>query len=120
MKTKFLFICTANKDRSPTAKALCAQYTHLEGLSAGTSKYAKRPLTEELVRWADVLVVMERGHLEHIREHYPEAAEGRPIHCLDIPDEFRSMDPALVRMLRERLQPIVEAYRVEPASRGEA
>lgn len=112
MKTKFLIICTGNKDRSPTAKALCWQYANLEVRSAGTSKYAKTPLTAEMVRAADVLVVMEPGHVAHIRENYPEAAEAKPIHCLDIPDEFQSMDPVLVRLLQERLGPIVEPYRV--------
>jgi len=110
MKTKFLFICTGNKDRSPTAAALCRQYAHLEVSSAGTSKYAKTPLHEEMVRATDVLVVMERGHVEYIQEHFPEAADGKPLYCLDIPDEFQSMDPALVRLLRERLEPIITTY----------
>lgn len=113
MKTKILFICTGNRDRGPTAKALCVQYPNLEARAAGTSKYAITPLTEVMVRETDVLAVMEQGHAEHIREHYAEAAEGKPLHCLDIPDEFQSMEPALVRLLQERLKPILEAYHIK-------
>ena len=109
-KTKFLLICTGNKDRSLRAAALYRQYMHLEVGSAGTSKCVKTPLREEMVRATDVLVMMERGHVEHLQEHHPEASESKPLYCLDIPDEFQSMHPTLVRMLQERLQPIVNIY----------
>lgn len=111
MKTKVLCICTGNKDRSPTAAAICSQFPNLEVRSAGTSLYAINPLTEDMVCAADVLVVMEREHAEHIREHYPEALDDKPLYCLDIPDEYRGMAPELMCLLKEKLAPILEEYR---------
>mgnify|MGYP003623783245 CR=1 FL=1 len=115
MTTKFLIICTGNNDRSPTAAAVCRQFPNLEVRSAGTSLYAITPLTAEMVSAADVLIVMERGHVAHIEEHYPEAAAAKAVYCLEIPDEFSCMDPTLMRMLQERLQPIIEKHCLRPS-----
>lgn len=118
MKTKLLCVCTGNRDRSPTAAAICRQFPNIDVRSAGTSLHAINPLTEDLVRAADVLVVMEPGHAEHIRDHYSGALGGKPLYCLDIPDEYRGMDPVLVRLLKEKLEPILEECRTRANVHG--
>lgn len=102
MKTKILFVCTANKDRSPTAAALYRDRPYLEVKSAGTSEYAKTPLTDELLAWADIILVMERAHEAYIRENFPASAE-KKIHCLKIKDKYRYGDSNLIRKIEERM-----------------
>ncbi len=46
-------MCTANRDRSPTAEDLYANDARYEVRSAGTWQYAVTPISDELVAWAD-------------------------------------------------------------------
>ncbi|MGE3624530.1 MAG: phosphotyrosine protein phosphatase, partial [Bdellovibrionales bacterium] len=65
---KVLFVCTANKLRSPTAEAVFGTHPGLEVRSAGLDPHATTPLTAELVAWAERLIVMEQRHREKIRK----------------------------------------------------
>ena len=56
---KVLFVCTANKLRSPTAEDVFCDYPGIEAVSAGTDAQAPRPLTKELVASADLIFAME-------------------------------------------------------------
>lgn len=69
---KVLFVCTANKLRSPTAQAVFAEHPGLEARSAGLDAAAVQPLTEELVSWADRLFVMETRQRDIIRRRFPQ------------------------------------------------
>jgi predicted protein tyrosine phosphatase len=63
-----LFVCTANKLRSPTTEDVFKDYPGVEALSAGTESEAPRPLTEELVASVDLMFAMEgqiTGHTRH-------------------------------------------------------
>lgn len=92
-----LFVCTGNTCRSPMAEAIAraalAQrgWTHVRVDSAGTAAgwdapasehaiavcaehgldlegHRSQPLTAELVRWADLILVMSASHLDAVRE----------------------------------------------------
>jgi predicted protein tyrosine phosphatase len=52
-----------------------------------------------MVEWADIIFVMEKGHRDRLRKRFKASLEGTRIVCLNIPDEYEFMDPALVRML---------------------
>lgn len=104
---KVLFVCTANKLRSPTAEAVFASHPGLEVRSAGLDAAAPRPLTAELLAWADRLLVMERRHRELIRKRYRAALGSRPVIVLGIPDEFEFMQEELVALLKERVPPFL-------------
>jgi predicted protein tyrosine phosphatase len=107
-KTKLLFVCSCNRDRSPTAEALYRSYPRLETQSAGTSKYAASALTEQMVQWADIVVVMEPCHEDYIQENFHKAAEGKTIFCLNIPDRYRFMDAELIRLIGEKTDSLLE------------
>lgn len=91
-----LFVCTGNTCRSPLAEALARDHlrrrgwAHVEVASAGThaeegepaakhsvvvgerrgldlAAHRSRPLTPELVAWADLILVMGAGHLTPVR-----------------------------------------------------
>lgn len=44
---------------------------------------------------------MERKHLQRLRAEYGRMLEHKPIHVLDIPDDFQYMDPELIEMLEQ-------------------
>jgi predicted protein tyrosine phosphatase len=86
-----LFICSQNRLRSPTAEQLFSHYPGIEAMSAGTNNDAETALDGELIDWADLIFVMEKAHL------------GKRVVCLDIPDDYDFMDPALVRLLEAKV-----------------
>ena len=98
-----LFVCSQNRLRSPTAEQIFADRPDIEVSSAGTNHDAENPLTGELVRWADVIVVMEKTQRAKLRRRFREALNGKRVICLDIPDEYAFMEPALVHLLEARM-----------------
>ena len=97
-----LFVCTGNVNRSPMAEALLRKFLSREGRkdvlvqSAGThafmgspspaeaikvaevagvdlSRHRSRPLSRELVDWADRIVIMGPEHRDFIEMTFPDA-----------------------------------------------
>jgi predicted protein tyrosine phosphatase len=99
----FLFICSQNRLRSPTAEQVFSQYPGIETMSAGTNNDAETPLDGELVDWADLIFVMEKAHLNKLRGRFKARLGGKRVVCLDIPDDYDFMDPALVRLLEAKV-----------------
>ncbi len=100
-----LFVCSQNRLRSPTAEQVFSQRPDLEVASAGTNNDAENPITSELIKWADVIVVMEKMHRTKVQKRFRSSLNGKRLICLDIPDNFAFMDPALVALLEKRLAP---------------
>ncbi|EJK7062794.1 phosphotyrosine protein phosphatase [Salmonella enterica] len=96
-----LFICSRNQWRSPTAEQVFRRYPCLSVRSAGTSRNAKKSVSCGLLLWADVICVMEQKHKDRLMAEYRRIIENKPLHVLDIPDDYRYMDPELVRQLEE-------------------
>lgn len=44
---------------------------------------------------------MEEKHKSRLVAEFTRLIEGKPIHVLDIPDEYKFMDPELVEMLEQ-------------------
>lgn len=101
--TNVLFVCSQNRLRSPTAEQVFATRRDLEVMSAGTNNDADNPLTAELVTWADVIVVMEKTHRTKVQTRFRSGLNGKRMICLDIPDDYACMDPALITLLTARL-----------------
>lgn len=102
MKT-VLFVCSQNRLRSPTAEQIFAYRTDIEVASAGTNHDAETPLSVELVRWADVIVVMEKTHRTKVQRRFRAVLGGKRVICLDIPDDYEFMEPGLVSLLEARM-----------------
>jgi len=98
---RVLFVCSRNQWRSPTAERVWRRHPRVEARSAGTSPNARHPVSIEDVRWADVIVVMEEKHRARLLTEFRRPMDGKPVHVLDIPDDYRFMDPELVEELRE-------------------
>ncbi len=101
---RLLFVCTANICRSPMAEGLARAYGNerrwrVESRSAGTRaldghpaapnavkalrelgidirENRSQPVTDELVAWADRILVMEMRHAQDLREEFP-ASDGK-------------------------------------------
>lgn len=103
--TNVLFICGKNQWRSPTAEQVFAERPGIVCASAGLSHDAEVPLTAELVEWAELLFVMENQHKSKLSARYKACLSGKRVVCLDIPDIYRFMDPALVALLHRKVTP---------------
>lgn len=101
--TNVLFVCSANLDRSPTAEELFQDHPGIAVASAGTATDATRPLSAEVIGWADVIIVMEEAHREAIKTRFGSSLAAKRVVCLDIPDDFRRGDTELVKLLKARV-----------------
>jgi len=101
--TNILFVCSQNKLRSPTAEQIFADHPGVETDSAGTNKDAENPLSFELVRWADMIFVMEKTHRNKLQKRYRAALGDARVICLDIPDDYEFMDEALIELLKVKV-----------------
>ena len=100
---KVLFLCSQNRLRSPTAEQVFATWPNIEVESAGMNHDADTPVTAQVVEWADIIFVMERSHRNKLQKRFRGHIRGRVI-CLNVPDDYAYMDPALVSLFR-RLVP---------------
>lgn len=98
-----LFICSRNRLRSPTAEHVFASWPGIETASAGLAPDAEEPVTPELLAWADLVLVMERRHQSKLTASFRAHLQHCRVACLDIPDDFEFMDPALVALLKTRV-----------------
>lgn len=101
-----LFVCTINKMRSATAHRIYESDERFIVKSAGTDKNAAIVLDNDLLRWADTIVVMEKEHRNFIRKHYPEIYNTKKIVCLYIPDLYDYMQPELIAMLKDKFEDV--------------
>jgi predicted protein tyrosine phosphatase len=99
-----LFLCARNRLRSPTAEQVFADWPGIETASAGVNPDADHPVTPELLQWADLVFVMERRHRDKLAANFRPYLGSKRIICLDIPDDYDFMDPALVRLLRKKVE----------------
>ena len=107
-KTKILFVCSQNKWRSLTAEKICQKVSGCCARSAGTEKGARIRVTEGLIGWADLIFVMEKKHGSRLRSKFPDSLTGKKVICLQIPDNYRYMEPELVEILQAKLSPHLE------------
>jgi predicted protein tyrosine phosphatase len=77
----------------------------LQARSAGTESGARIKVTAGHIGWADIIFVMEKKHLRRLREKYASELVGKRVVCLNIPDDYRFMQPELVELLRAAVAP---------------
>ena len=104
---RVLFVCGRARLRSPTAEQVFSGDPDLEVACAGVSTDADEPVTAEHIAWADLVVVMERGHRSKLQSRFRAALKDARLVCLDIPDRYGFMDPDLVRLLESKVPPFL-------------
>jgi len=103
MVRRILFVCSGNRDRSPTAEQLFKTSESSEVRSAGTLRTAPTPISTDLIRWADKIFAMEEEHKRQILKICPEASE--KIIVLNIEDRYYRNDPQLIAILKTKVTP---------------
>jgi predicted protein tyrosine phosphatase len=116
--TNILFVCSANRLRSPTAEQVFSTWPGVETDSAGISSGASVLLSTEQVDWADIIFVMEKTHRNKLTRRFRHHLKNKRVICLDIPDDYEFMDPILVRSLESRVSRFLP--RAEPPAREES
>jgi predicted protein tyrosine phosphatase len=100
---RLLFVCSRNRLRSPTAEQVFSTWENVEVASAGLAADAETPLTSGLVAWADIIFVMEKAHRSKLSAMFKRSLNGQRIVCLNVPDRYEFMEPALVNLFIERV-----------------
>jgi len=98
--SNLLFICSRNQWRSPTAEKIFKQ-KGFSARSAGTSPNARNSISISDVKWADIILVMEKKHKNRVIAKFTRLVEHKPIHILDIPDDYKFMDIELISHLED-------------------
>ena len=75
----------------------------METASAGLAPDADEAVTSELVEWADIIFVMEKRHRTALQRRFRKNLVRARVVCLDIPDDYAFMDPALIAILKTRV-----------------
>ena len=102
---RVLFLCSRNRRRSPTAERVFAAWPGIEASSAGLAPDAEEPLTAEALEGVDLVLVMERAHRARLQRRFGAHLRAARVVCLDVPDDYAFMDPALVALLEARAGP---------------
>lgn len=102
-----LFICSQNKWRSPTGEAVYRNQPGLSVRSAGTARSAKKTISVSDIRWADIIFVMEDKHKSRLRAAFRDEVRYAKLYVLDIPDDYRYMDPELVDIFKAKCAPYI-------------
>lgn len=103
-----LFVCDKNVMRSRTAETIYNTDGIHNAKSAGIIIGAKVMLSSELIRWSDIVFVMEEEQKLYLTEEFPGSIGHREIVVLDIHDYYYFMEPELVELLKTRVSPHVE------------
>ena len=100
---KVLFVCSQNKWRSLTAEKIHAGFPGYSVRSAGTEDKARIKVTRCHIGWADVIICMEKKHVDRLHGKFHDVLSGKRLVCLNIADDYEYMDPELVELLTAKL-----------------
>jgi predicted protein tyrosine phosphatase len=112
---KFLFVCSANKQRSKTADDYFSEkYSDLQFLSGGTNqkicqKEGTEPLTEDMLEWANCVIVMGEKHRKIINST-SKGNHDKKIKVFNIPDIYKYYQKELIQVLEEKIDTFIINY----------
>ncbi len=55
-----------------------------------------------------MIFAMEKNHTRRLKEKFAGQLNGKPLICLDIPDDYRFMDEELIETLKSRVSDHIE------------
>ncbi|MGQ9799992.1 MAG: phosphotyrosine protein phosphatase [Ignavibacterium sp.] len=76
---KVLFVCTQNRLRSLTAEKTFSNYELVEVKSAELDLHARKHLTSDMIKSADIIFVIERVHQGNIKNKYQEELKDKKL-----------------------------------------
>ncbi len=72
--------------------------------SGSTSRNAVKTVSAADLNWATHVLVMEQPHKKRLKPQFCEKLRGKQVYVLDIPDEYRFMDPELITELQHAVR----------------
>ena len=101
---KALFVCSAGILRSPTAALHFAKTKGWNTRAVGDNQeFALIPVSEALMRWADIVFVMTADQRFHLKTDFGESLNEK-VFILNIEDDFAFMEPDLVKYLEASME----------------
>jgi protein-tyrosine phosphatase len=73
LEDRGLVVMSAGVSATPGAKSAAEAIETLRGRGLDLSQHESQPLSERIVRFADLILTMTRGHRDVILDHWPEA-----------------------------------------------
>ena len=107
---RVLFVCRQNRRRSATAERIFRKRADLDVRSAGTDADALVHVNAQMLDWADLVFIMDDEQRAALTARFPSHPALARLVCLDIPDDFVFLDPELVSLLEERVEPHLAAF----------
>lgn len=107
---KVLCVCSAGLLRSPTAAWVLsnAPFNFNTRAVGANPEYAMVLLDAVNVCWADEVCVMDNHQKTQVLALLEEYGWDKPVHVLDVPDNYGYRDPELVELLTEELKNVFE------------
>jgi predicted protein tyrosine phosphatase len=53
---------------------------------------------------------MEKSHKSKLSKNFQLFLKGKKVICLDIPDEYEYMEPALIELLQQKVLPLLGTF----------
>ena len=78
--------------------------------SCGTNKSARKKVSADDLKWTDIVFVMEEKHKQRLVADFPGEMRFKELHVLDIPDNYRFMDPELIDEIVAAVDPILARH----------
>ncbi|MEM7782630.1 MAG: protein tyrosine phosphatase [Planctomycetota bacterium] len=64
-------------------------------------------MTPDLLKWADIVLVMEQKHKQRLISQFPGEMRFKKVYVLDIPDDYQFMDAELIKEIIASVDPIL-------------
>lgn len=108
---KVLSVCSAGLLRSPTIAFVLSNppYNYNTRACGVSSEYALIVADLALVEWADEIVCADHDHVPRIKELLKDeniSDPDKPVHCLELPDDYRTRDPKLIEIIIKKVNNI--------------
>jgi predicted protein tyrosine phosphatase len=75
--------------------------------SAGINRDADNPVSPELLEWVELILGLWEAAIAKLTEKFRKQLGNTPLHCLNIPDDYAFMEPALVQLLQQCVPPFL-------------
>lgn len=86
-----------------TAEDVFCRYEGINAIGAGTNKDSATPVSGDLIEWADIIFVMEKSHKTKVSSKFKPLLKNKKLVCLAIPDNYKYMDPELIKRLERKV-----------------
>jgi predicted protein tyrosine phosphatase len=109
---RWLFVCSANYVRSPTAEYVARRRGLLASSCGSDSITLGVPLTLALIEWADVIVCMEACHVTSVARYRVHRTPR--VYCWSLPDNWpKPYEPQLVSIIERKLDDMLALMAVD-------